>query len=328
MSKSINEEDVLSYRPNLKVGRFDDFEYKSTKCTSKSITVENYKTNILKSFEKYHPSNVVSKLNELISLSKSYLSLIENDAYQGKIMKKYCFSITENEQDTLRAENFNNLYGDSKFESYLEILNIKNELLNIRKVFVEGIYTTKKNDYSFDDVDYSFIDKLNQYEYEKSNHNINYFSLFYDIQSVFTLLEYCNDIEKIVEKLYLIENNKKREPINSETCIILSKKFNLINKTMKNDLFNDKSIYGNIETCLHNMFLAKHDVNTFINSFMSLDVLKDDYSLVNEIKEDNLNDIEIRIDELINACMLSVIYKRDVYNSLWNKSKIREFFTK
>ncbi|HGS8850744.1 TPA: hypothetical protein ACMUYP_002360, partial [Clostridioides difficile] len=101
MNKSINEEDVLSYRPNLKVGRFDDFEYKSTKCISESITVENYKTNILKSFEKYHPSSVVSKLNKLISLSKSYLSLIENDSYQGKIIKNYCFSITGNEQDTL-----------------------------------------------------------------------------------------------------------------------------------------------------------------------------------------------------------------------------------
>ncbi|HBG5344399.1 TPA: hypothetical protein KQG29_004460 [Clostridioides difficile] len=328
MNKSINEEDVLSYRPNLKVGRFDDFEYKSTKCTSESITVENYKTNILKSFEKYHPSSVVSKLNKLISLSKSYLSLIENDAYQGKIMKNYCFSITENEQDTLKDENFNNLYGDSKFESYLEILNIKNELLNIRKVFINGIYTTRKNDYLFDDVDYSFIDKLNQYEYEKINHNINYFSLFYDVQSAFILLEYCNDIEKIVKELYLIENNKKRQPINSETYIILSKKFNLINKTMKNDLFNDKSVCGNIETSLHNIFLAKHDVNTCINGFMNLDVLKDDSNLVNEIKEDNLNDMEIRIDELISACMLSVIYKKDIYNSLWNKSKIREFFTK
>ncbi|AXU72321.1 TPA: hypothetical protein ACG3PC_000111 [Clostridioides difficile] len=328
MNKSINEEDVLSYRPNLKVGRFDDFEYKSTKCISESITVENYKTNILKSFEKYHPSSVVSKLNKLISLSKSYLSLIENDSYQGKIMKNYCFSITENEQDTLKDENFNNLYGDSKFESYLEILNIKNELLNIRKVFINGIYTTRKNDYLFDDVDYSFIDKLNQYEYEKINHNINYFSLFYDVQSTFILLEYCNDIEKIVKELYLIENNKKRQPINSETYIILNKKFNLINKTMKNGLFNDKSVCGNIETSLHNMFLAKHDVNTFINGFMNLDVLKDDSNLVNEIKEDNLNDIEIRIDELISACMLSVIYKKDIYNSLWNKSKIREFFAK
>ncbi|MFL8798637.1 MULTISPECIES: hypothetical protein [unclassified Clostridioides] len=328
MNKSINEEDVLSYRPNLKVGRFDDFEYKSTKCTSESITAENYKTNILKSFEMYHPSSVVSKLNKLISLSKSYLSLIENDTYQGKIMKNYCFSFTENEQDILKDENFNNLYGDSKFESYLEILNIKDELLNIRKVFINGIYTTKKNDYLFDDVDYSFIDKLNQYEYEDINHNINYFSLFYDVQSAFILLEYCNDIEKIVKELYLIENNKKRQPINSETYTILSKKFNLINKTMKNDLFNDKSVYGNIETSLHNLFLAKHDVNTFINGFMNLDVLKDDSNLVNEIKEDNLNDIEIRIDELISACMLSVIYKRDIYNSLWNKSKIREFFTK
>ncbi|MBY2478822.1 hypothetical protein KWV16_18290 [Clostridioides difficile] len=328
MNKSINEEDVLSYRPNLEVERFDNFEYKSIKYTNKSTTVEHYKTNILKSFEKYHPSRVVSKLNDIISLSKSYLSLIENGVYQDKIMKQYCFSMTEEEQEILKSENFNSLYGDSKFESYLEILNIKNKLLNIRKVFTMGIYTTKRKDYLFDEIDYSFIDKLNQYEDEKSNHNINYFSLFYDIQITFILLEYCNNIEKIVKELYLIENKKKGQTINSETHIILSKKFNLINKTMKNDLFNDKSIYGNIETSLHNIFLAKYDVNTFINNFMNLNTFQDDFNLFNEIKEENLNDIEIRIDELINACMLSEIYKKDIYNSLWNKSKIREFFTK
>ncbi|MCC0781708.1 hypothetical protein IR152_00885 [Clostridioides sp. ES-S-0108-01] len=328
MNKSIKEEDVLSYRPNLEVGRFDNFEYKSIKYTNEPITVRDYKTNILKSFEKYHPSSVVSKLNKIISLSESYLSLIENGAYQDKIMKQYCISMTEEEQNILKIENFNNLYGDSKFESYLEILNIKNELLNIRKVFVMGMYTTKKNDYLFDEVDYSFIDKVNQYEYEKSNHNINYFSLYYDIQIVFILLEYCNDIEKIVKELYMIENNKNEKPINSETHIILSKKFNLVNKTMKNDLFNDKSVHGNIDASLHNIFLAKHDINTFINNFMNLSALKDDFNLINEIKEDNLNYIEIRIDELINSCMLSVIYKKDICNSLWNKSKIREFFTK
>lgn len=328
MNKSIKEEDVLSYSPNLEVGRFDNFEYKSIRNTDESIRVGDYKTNILKSFEKYHPANLVSKLNKLISLSKSYLSLIENNVYQGKIMKQYCFSMTEGEKDILKAENFNNLYGDSKFESYLEILNIKNELLNIRKVFVTGMYTTKNNNYLFDEVDYSFIDKLNQYEYEKNNHNINYFSLFYDVQIIFILLEYCNNIEKIIKELYLIENNKKEQPINSETHIILSKKFNLINKTMKNDLFNDKSILGNIDTSLHNIFLTKHDVNTFINNFMDLNALKDNFNLINEIKEDNLNYIEIRIDELLNACMLSVIYKKDIYNSLWNKSKIRGFFTK
>ncbi|MCC0638982.1 MULTISPECIES: hypothetical protein [unclassified Clostridioides] len=323
MDKSIKEENILSYNPNLEVGRFENFEY--TSIVNEPITIEDYKTNILKSFEKYHPSKVVSKLNELISLIKSYLSLIENDAYQGKITKQYCFSITESEQYILKEENFKNLYGDSKFESYLEILNIKNELLNIRKIFVMGIYTTKKNDYLFDDIDSSFINKLNQYEYEKSNHNINYFSLFYDIQVTFILLEYCKKIEKIIKELYLIENRKKGQPINSETHFILNKKFNLINKTMKNDLFNEKSIHGNIEDSLHNLFLAKHDVNTFINNFINL---RDEFNLLNEIKEDNLNDVEICIDELINACMMSVIYKKDVYNSLLNKSKIREFFTK
>ncbi|MCC0679988.1 hypothetical protein IC218_06875 [Clostridioides sp. ES-S-0005-03] len=323
MDKSIKEENILSYNPNLEVGRFENFEY--TSIVNEPITIEDYKTNILKSFEKYHPSKVVSKLNELISLIKSYLSLIENDAYQGKITKQYCFSITESEQYVLKEENFKNLYGDSKFESYLEILNIKNELLNIRKIFVMGIYTTKKNDYLFDDIDSSFINKLNQYEYEKSNHNINYFSLFYDIQVTFILLEYCKKIEKIIKELYLIENRKKGQPINSETHFILNKKFNLINKTMKNDLFNEKSIHGNIEDSLHNLFLAKHDVNTFINNFINL---RDEFNLLNEIKEDNLNDVEICIDELINACMMSVIYKKDVYNSLLNKSKIREFFTK
>ncbi|MCC0635259.1 hypothetical protein [Clostridioides sp. ES-S-0001-02] len=323
MDKSIKEENILSYNPNLEVGRFENFEY--TSIVNEPITIEDYKTNILKSFEKYHPSKVVSKLNELISLIKSYLSLIENDAYQGKITKQYCFSITESEQYILKEENFKNLYGDSKFESYLEILNIKNELLNIRKIFVMGIYTTKKNDYLFDDIDSSFINKLNQYEYEKSNHNINYFSLFYDIQVTFILLEYCKKIEKIIKELYLIENRKKGQPINSETHFILNKKFNLINKTMKNDLFNEKSIHGNIEDSLHNLFLAKHDVNTFINNFINL---RDEFNLLNEIKEDNLNDVETCIDELINACMMSVIYKKDVYNSLLNKSKIREFFTK
>ncbi|MCC0657291.1 hypothetical protein IC175_12025 [Clostridioides sp. ES-S-0123-01] len=323
MDKSIKEENILSYNPNLEVGRFENFEY--TSIVNEPITIEDYKTNILKSFEKYHPSKVVSKLNELISLIKSYLSLIENDAYQGKITKQYCFSITESEQYILKEENFKNLYGDSKFESYLEILNIKNELLNIRKIFVMGIYTTKKNDYLFDDIDSSFINKLNQYEYEKSNHNINYFSLFYDIQVTFILLEYCKKIEKIIKELFLIENRKKGQPINSETHFILNKKFNLINKTMKNDLFNEKSIHGNIEDSLHNLFLAKHDVNTFINNFINL---RDEFNLLNEIKEDNLNDVEICIDELINACMMSVIYKKDVYNSLLNKSKIREFFTK
>ncbi|MGO0862631.1 hypothetical protein, partial [Clostridioides difficile] len=165
---------------------------------------------------------VVSKLNELISLVKFYLSLIENDVYQGKIAKQYCFSMIESEQDVLKDENFKNLYGDSKFESYLEILNIKNELLNIRKIFVMGIYTTKKNDYLFDEIDYSFINKLNQYEYEKSNHNINYFSLFYDTQVTFILLEYCNNIEKVIKELYLIENRKKGQAINSETHFILN----------------------------------------------------------------------------------------------------------
>lgn len=326
MDKSIKEENVLSYRPNLEVERPKNFEY--TSIINESITIEDYKTNILKSFEKYHPSNAVSKLNELISLVKSYLSLIENDVYQGKITKQYCFSMIESEQDVLKDENFKNLYGDSKFESYLEILNIKNELLNIRKVFVMGIYTTKKNDYLFDEIDYSFINKLNQYEYEKSNHNINYFSLFYDIQVTFILLEYCNNIEKVIRELYLIENRKKGQAINSETHFILNKKFNLINKTMKKDLFNEKSIRGNIEDSLHNLFLAKHDVNIFINNFINLNTLRDEFNLLNEIKEDNLNDVEISIDELVNACMMSVIYKKDVYNSLLDKSKIREFFTK
>lgn len=318
---------ILGYNPDLKISTRPhsgiDIEveqpYINVYNPNKSVIVEE--------FELHTPS---SKLQNLINLQKSikdFKNQIKENVIGNEIADKYFTSEYEEEAKSIEDINRTDAErGSSELEAYIELDKLEKEVSSVIDNFIISIYGKDVDIVGALEIDNAYIEKINTLESVGEYEKINYFSLYYDTQIAFLIGEYSDRTFEVAVDLSIIEDRKAEIDLNDNNRRMLKKSFDSINKVFNQDLVKDECSCNSIIVAMHNVFLAKQDVNMYLDTFSSLFSLGEEYSVVEEIRQSNMEELDIKLDNLVKAVMYSPISKNDIVDSLGKKTKIRGFF--
>lgn len=326
MEKIQSNNDILGYKPDLEIKSrpdliVEDNEYK---------IIDNYgsnKSTVAKQFEIHSPSSKVIKLNNLKNKIAGYKSNIKKSLSSHELSIRY-FSTKGNaeKENILKINSGSMVDGHTKLEAYSILDKIENEIENVSNEFSISIYGKDVDVDSMPEIDRAYIDKIAYYEDKNEYEYINYFSLYYDTQISFLVGEYADRIDEIATQLNIMYEKNYNSKTDENTISVLETSFNRTNEVLNGDMFKDSESSSNISVALRNIFLAKQELNLYMDSFSELYNLGLEYEFVCSIRNDNMKELDLMLDDLVKSVMLSALNKNDIVDTLEKKTKIRGFF--
>ena len=176
------------------------------------------------------------------------------------------------------------------------------------------------------EIDNTYIEKIDSYEFNNKHEYINYFNLYYDTQISFLIGEYADRIKENIDNLNLIHDDIFTTQADSSSEKIIKTSFDKNNDLLSHDLYKNEINKNELYKAINNIFITKQNLNLYLDSFSDYCSLGDEYDIVHDIKEENIENLNEKLDILVQTVMMSSLAKDDIYKTLSKKSKIRGFF--
>lgn len=326
MIENINNSDILSYNPNLDINTRPDIEtypeshYEEGKLKSNRSTV-------LDQFEIHSPSTKVQRLNNVISEIDTYKNNLINILSGNTLANRYFNTDNLEEKEEILKENYEDVSnGSTLLEVYKMYENIKDEIEEVRNNYIVSIYGKDIDEDKMSEIDNTYIEKIDSYEFNNKHEYINYFNLYYDTQISFLIGEYADRIKENIDNLNLIHDDIFTTQADSSSEKIIKTSFDKNNDLLSHDLYKNEINKNELYKAINNIFITKQNLNLYLDSFSDYCSLGDEYDIVHDIKEENIENLNEKLDILVQTVMMSSLAKDDIYKTLSKKSKIRGFF--
>lgn len=319
--------DILSYNPDLQINTkvnmisskyYDDTEVSYSK-----------RSTVLNQFDIHRPSSKIAQFLEIENNIKDYKSTMKEKLASNPIAIKYFNSSdSESAKDILKSNCENMNTGSTVLEAYNMLENIEEEVKNIKDSFIISIYGKDVDIDSVVEIDNTYIDKMGYYESNGEHEYVNYFNLYYDTQVSFLIGEYVTKTSQELVNLTLINENDFQTKATKESEVVLKNSFDITNRLLSSDLYKHDSNKDNLLIALKNIFISKQTFNLYLDSFSDLFSISEVFETIYEIKEENINILNEKLENLVQVILLSSISKKDIVKTLNKKSKVRGFFNK
>lgn len=326
-SKNDINASVLGYNPDLTISARP---YSGIEAEQAPAYIDNYNPNksaVVDEFELHKPSSKIQNLINTKNSINEFKKQMKEDLVGHELSDRYFSS--EYEEEIKEIEDLNRLdpeNGSTKLEAYIEIEKLDKEIGEVLDSFMISIYGKDVDDVGASEIDEAYIEKLNSLEAIGEFEKINYFSLYYDTQISFLMGEYADRVLEVAVDLSILEDRKANMEMNESNVRMIKTSFAKTNKIFEQDLHKDECSCKEILISMHNVFLAKQDFNMYLDTFSSLFSLGEEYETINEIKAMNMEELDIKLDNLVKSIMYSPISKNDIVDSLGKKSRFRGFF--
>lgn len=323
---TIKNEDILSYNPDLIINTRSEIEFNSENAYEKSDFKSN-RSLILNEFELHKPSSKIEKFIQVDEVIESFKENIKNKLQGTEMAVSYFNAETEAEKEEVLNENYNDMVnGSTLIETYSALENIKIELSLVKDDFIISIYGKDVDIDKVLEIDDAYINKLDSHEFNGEHEYINYFNLYYDTQISYLMGEYAYKMENIVTNLGIIEEKNYESKADKSAENVLRYSFDKNNELLHFDLYKNNENSKELQIALKNVFITKYDLNMYYDSFYDLSSIGDEFEIIHEVGQDNIKNLNEKMDNLVKTVMMSELSKNDICSTLVKKSNIRGFF--
>lgn len=326
---SINQNDILNYNPDLNIysAPSTDVRLEEDNLTIGYSEIDENKSSIVNDFESQSPSKQLKDLYSLLDDIKEYKEKLESICSDNLYANKYFTSTNEETINEIIQENKNDMEnGSTPLESYVLLEKIEEEINSIIEEYIHCMFGKDVDIDSAKDLEQAYIDRITQYETTGEYEKINYFNLYYDCQISYLLREYITKFKTICADLgYLVDDPKTTET-NNLLSDMFSNSFNDLVKEQNYKLQDDIDCCDNIITAMNNIFIIKSKITNYFDVYSNLSLYGDGIEEIIKIKDDNIKDLEHKLDNLIKTILSSIMSKEELTNILKKKSTYRGFF--
>ncbi len=326
----MRESDILSYHPDLNI--YSEPHSNIAGVPAETYTLlDNTETNnvisrTLYEFEVQSPAKKITQALNLITQIQSYMSTLE-DSETNPYMIKYFTAATEEDAKKILDSNADDMeHGSTKLEIYYQFQRILKEVTDALNIFITNMFGKDVDVDSVEELVSSYIDKMKQFESQEQYQRVNYFSLYYDTQISFLFSQYLERMNEVSAELSFI-NDKQRNLDKTDTNISLFKTaFDKVKKSLDGCLLRDTDTSEDIKISMNNIYLIKQQIEGYLDIFSTLYSLEDGQSEIREIEQDNIDNLEDKLDKMLRITTASNMNKTDMCNDLKKKSNYRSFF--
>ncbi len=326
----MRQSDILSYHPDLNI--YSEPHSNIAGVPSKTYTLldesENNATisRTLYEFELQSPAKKVTQALNLITQIESYMGTIEEDVTNPYIIKYLAAVTDEDAQKILDANSADMESGSTKLEVYYQLQRILQEVRQTLNIYITNIFGKDADVESIEDIVSSYIDKMKQFESQEEFQKVNYFALYYDTQISFLFSQYLDRMTEVSAELSFV-NDKQRVLEKTDVNTSLFKTaFDKVNQVLNSDLLKDTDTDEQIKRSMNNIYLVKQQIEGYLDIFSTLYTLEDGQDEIREIEQDNIDDLEKKLDNMLRVTTYSNMAKTDICNDLKKKSNYRSFF--
>jgi hypothetical protein len=329
----MRQSDILSYHPDLNI--YSEPHSNIAGVPAKTYTLlDESDTNTVISrtlyeFDIQSPNKKVTQALNLITKIESYLGDIEANVATDSnsyLIKYFAATTDEDAQKILNANADDMENGSTKLEVYYQLQRILKEVKDTLNIYITNIFGKDVDTESIEEIVSNYIDKMKQFESQQQYEKVNYFSLYYDTQISFLFSQYLDRMNEVSAELSFI-NDKQRNLDKTETNVALFKSaFDKVNKALDADLLKDTDTNDQIKRSMNNIYLIKQQIEGYLDVFSTLYQLEDGQAEIQEIEQDNIDNLEKKIDNMLRTTTYSNLAKTDLCNDLKKKSNYRSFF--
>jgi hypothetical protein len=126
-------------------------------------------------------------------------------------------------------------------------------------------------------------------------------------------LSFVNDKQRVLEKT----------DVNTS---LFKTAFDKVNQVLNSDLLKDTDTDEQIKRSMNNIYVVKQQIEGYLDIFSTLYTLEDGQDEIREIEQDNIDDLEKKLDNMLRVTTYSNMAKTDICNDLKKKSNYRSFF--
>lgn len=329
INRQQNNGDILGYRPDLTIQSNPNISIEENIYYNEVDTSNSKRSIVVRQFEMHSPSKKIFKLNNLKNDILNYKDNIKKSLSNHQISADYFSASNDEKREEILKRNSNDMIdGSTMLEAYSVLDILDKEVSSVSDKFTLAIYGKDVDTDVIAEIDSAYVDKISTYEDSNEYEMINYLALYYDTQISFLVGEYADRIEEAAIELNLLNEEPYDTEPDNNTESVLQVSFDSINEQLNRDLFKDSNSLNSIGIALKNIFITKQNLNLFIDTFSNLFNLGLEYEVVQDIKDSNIKNLDLKLDNLIKTIMLSALNKADIVDTLEKKSKIRRFFTK
>lgn len=326
---SISQSDILNYNPDLSIYSSPSTNpiFDEDNETIGYAEVDENKSNVVSDFEAQSPSKQINDLYGLLEDIKEYKDKMEELYSNNTYFNKYLTSTDEDDKKDILYKNKNDMEnGSTPLEAYNILTNIEEEINNVIQKYIECMFGKDVDIDTVQDLENAYIDKITQYETNHEYEKINYFNLYYDCQISYLLREYITKLKYICVELGYVADKPKTTEVNSLLSEMFSGSFKDLNLKQDNQLYININCCNDILTAMNNIFLTKKKVSNYFEVYSNLSLYGDGIEDIIDIKNNNINELELKLDKLIKTVLSSMISKDDILETLKKKSNYRGFF--
>lgn len=324
--------DILSYSPDLEIYTEPSTDVVGNELTyslADDITISDdpNKSLCIKEFEFQLPSTKINNATKLLTQLTTYMDNIESSIMSNDYGVKYFSATTDEEADNILQANKTDLTdGSTKLEIYSILEKIQDEVKQVLELYITCMFGKDVDTDSVTELVTAYVDKINQYESNGEYKKINYFSIYYDTQISYAFGEYIKRLGEVSAELSFINDKSRNLDVNDINTQIFKDAFSKVNFALDFDLYKDEDTTGNISISMKNIFLTKQKINSYLEVFSTLYTLEDGANEISEIRQDNIDDLESKLDALIRTTMYSSLTKTNICGELQKKANYRSFF--
>lgn len=324
MKYDTKNSDILSYNPDLNINSKPniDVDYGSDDNSSS----ESSQSTVVNQFEIHLPSYKIAKIIEIEKNVDNYMLKIKDDLIKDPTLNLYFTSDNDSNKDEILSKNSSSITGSTRLEVYKTFESIKDELTDVKDNFIYSIYGKDIDVDKTLEVDTEYLDKIVSYEHNDEHQYINYFNLYLDTQISFLVGEYASKVDGIVNDLSSIEDNTSTNLNKRESSEAIINSFNSNNIVLDSDIYKNTNVSKEINIALKNIFAIKQLLNLFIDDYSNYSDYVNDYEIIYQIRKENEDDLNEKLENLVKCVILSTISKDDIYKTIKKKSRIRDFF--
>ena len=329
----MNQGYILEYKPDLEIrsepesGMSLEDTYSITDNFLANVEIDAKRSNTAIEFELHSPAKKIAFLSKTLEHAKKLKSSME-DSLSSTLYGDDYFTASDDEAKVILDNNFNDLeFGSVYLEIFAILKSLIEEMDSIMTLYIECIFGKDVDLDSVDSIEQVYLDKIQKFESEQNYEKVNYFNLYYDTQISYLIGEYASDVYKYIYGLSTIkEENKKNYVPDSNSKKIIKASFDKNNLLLNNDLYKASNVQDDIDTALNNIFLAKQDVNLYLDTFANIYKLDGASADFIQMKQETIDSLEQKLDNLVKTVMYSGIAKEDIIETLKKKSNYRSFF--
>ena len=326
----MRQSDILSYHPDLNIYSEPNSDIAGVPSKTYTLLDDSETNNIISrtlyEFEIQSPAKKITQAFNLMAKIESYMSAIEEDTANPYLIKYFAATTEEDEKKILDANADDMEHGSTKLEVYYQLQRILKEIKDTMNIFITNIFGKDADVESIQEIISSYVDKMKQFESQEEYQRVNYFSLYYDTQISFLFSQYLDRMSEVSAELSFI-NDKQRNLQKTDANISLFRTaFDKVKKSLDVDLLRDTDTSEQINISMNNIYLIKQQIEGYLDVFSTLYTLEDGQNEIREIEQDNIDNLEDKLDKMLRITTASNMNKTDMCNDLKKKSNYRSFF--